>query len=463
MKSYILHLGLRCFRWQTPALAACIAMSLVIPPSLVSAEEGVLTQLLSLEANLKMQLQTYVNQSIKGTSEAMQEGPARDPSQPFTLADLQKVQQKNQTGYDTHKKIGDLQQQLLNNKAQILKELPPNDPQRTKHEAEFKQIASQLPDTRSKQGSYKQDLATADAAIDRWKQKTEPDYTPPPKKTGSSGTGTGGSGGGPSGPGPGGPTGPGSGGGSGPTGPGGWPGSGPTGPVRTGGNINTLKANEAALENEARNLGKIREAAVIKYLNDPTDENKAAAQAIKKKLDKLVGKLNDTRNEVDGLSGGSRPPLKIRTPKQIAKKAGITKLGKPKGGSGGEDHHHGPDGTDVSSSEGHHHGPDGTDIQSGQRKTKAGKQKGQRKGQGKRRKSQVASSEDHQHGPGGTDIQSGQRKGQGKGQGKRRKAGVASSQTNQQGPGGYNIASGQSQQQKEKRQRKRQRKAGQSQ
>ena len=447
------------------------------------AAGGVMDQSIDALYNLRDQLQDTVMKSVKGVKDAMQEGPPPDnDGRPWELKDLQEIQQKNQKLYDGAKTLAENQQKLLEIDQKILQKLPPGDPNRQKIEAEMKKVGDGIPETRKKQSEWGSALTEANKAVDKWKQKEDSTYVPPvrppiktkkqppaePSDTGSD---------------PGGPSD--SSGPTGPVGPGPDIGGPPPLPPPTGGgggNVDLWKAKEAQIETKARELGKEREQAVIDYLNDPTPENKAKAAAIKEKLDGLVNKLNKVRGKVDGLTGGSRPPLKTKTAKQIKKKwqqGGMT-------AGGGEDHHHGPDGTDMGSggSEGHHHGADGQDVpnryvsdggsggttQAAQKGGGRRAGKGTRGGGGKRRGAGVGSSSTggHSHGPGGVDIPNNQARAKGGG-GKRQgmKSRMAAAQQGQpvqqmypQNRGaGYNLA-GQNQMQNQNRQGRRKRQRG---
>jgi len=385
MKPYVLPLVFHSIARRVGALVFCSCLA----GPIAFGAGGIVDQSIDGLYNLHDQLQEVVMKSVKGVGDAMQEGPPPDTGgKPWSLQDLQQIQQKNQNLYDLNKTLAQNQQKLLNVNLQILNKLPPNDPRRAQVQNEIKNLNSGLTDSRAKAQDYKQRKDGADVAIDRWKQRNDSGYVPPrkpnpPPQTQDSGE-TGSSA-------PVAPTQP-----TGPTGPGPWSGPGPAGPVAPGPNLGALQTKEAALENAARNLGKEREAAVIDYLNNPTPENKAKAAALKQKLDGLVNKLNKVRGRVDGLTGGSRSPLKVRTASQIKKK---WRQGGSSGG-GPEDHHHGPGGTDVSSSENHHHGPGGTDAPyntvSGKRTGKAarGSGSGRRAGANRQRqRQQVASSQ----------------------------------------------------------------------
>ena len=468
MKPYVFSSGTQSLAFRVAVLAFC--WSLVA--STAFAAGGVVDQSIDALYNLRDQLQDTVMKSVKGVKEAMQEGPPPDnDGKPWALKDLQEIQQKNQKLYDGAKTLAENKQKLLEIDQKILQKLPPGDPDRQKIEAEMKKVGEGIPETRKKQSQWGSALTEANKAVDKWKQKEDPTYAPPvrqpiktkkqpppePVDTQPPESNI-----------PPGPTGP-----TDPVGPGPLTG-GPTGPVRTGGgNIDAWKAKEAEIENKARNLGKEREQAVVDYLNNPTDENKAKAAELKQQLDGLVNKLNKVRGKVDGLTGGSRPPLKAKTAKQIKKKwqqGGMT-------AGGGEDHHHGPDGTDASNagSEGHHHAADGSDVP--YKTVSGGRGTGQArtgKGAGKRRKGGVASksSGGHSHGPGGVDIPNNQARGQGggrKGGGKRRVAAAQQQKQQKQqtrqinrqtAAGNYNLATNQNQAQNLNQQRRKKRQRG---
>jgi len=460
MKPYVPSHRQRCW---------CYVATLTLLCSTAFGEGGIVDQSVDALYNLHDQLQDVVMKSVKGVGDAMQEGPPPDPGgKPWTKEDLQQIQQKNQNLYDLNKTLAQNQQKLLELDKKILDKLPPDDPRRKGLTAEMKQVGSGLDETRDKARDFKGKVVDANNAIEKWKAKDDSTYVPKiqpkpkpkpePQDTSQAGGNE------PTGPvGPPGPIGP-----SEPAGPSGPTWTGPTGPVGGGGgggNIDAWKAKEMEIENKARALGKEREQAVIDYLNDPSPENKERAAELKGKLDGLVNKLNKVRGKVDGLTGGSRPPLKTKTAKQIKNKW-------QQGGGmagGGEDHHHNPDGTDVSSSgsgsEEHHHNPDGTDApyktvsgtgsDTGAANT-AGTGTGKRGG-GKRRKANVASStEGHSHGPGGMDVPNNQATGQNVNrQGRKRR--YTAAQTNQMsGNTGSGMSNAQYQQQLQRQQQQQQ-------
>jgi len=334
-------------------LPATLALVLAFVSSNAFGEDGLVDQSVDALFNLHDQLQDVVTKSVKGVGEAMQEGPPPETDRPFTLEDLQKIQQKNAQLYNLNKALAQQQQKLLTLNAQILNKLPPNDPRRGALVTQTKQIGDGLTGTREQQKHFGQKVAEANAAIHGWSQKNDPTYVPPKETTAVPAATAA-------------------------------PAEPPnTEPPKTDNGLDNLKAREAAKEAEARALGREREAAINKYIDDPTPENRAEAEAIKQRLVGLVDDLNRVRHQVDGIDGRSRPGIRIRTAAQIAEHHR-----KNRGSSGGgtESHHHGPNGTDVSSSESHHHGPGG-----GGRRTR-------------RNKPAIVSSESHHHGPGGVDV-----------------------------------------------------------
>jgi hypothetical protein len=467
-----------------PQRAAAFTLCLLAIARGALAEDSLGVQVADAVWNLHDSAQDVVRKSVKGYIEASQEGPPPDNGgKPFDLDYLQQIKQKNENLVNNLNTLKANQQKLLEIDTQLLQQLPPNDPRRAAIEAEQKTVANGISNTIKKRDEYKDALATSNNAVDKWKYGHGLTNDPPkplkkkdpPESVQNSGNDD---------PGPSGPTGP-----SAPTGPvdpGPWTGGGgppPPPPVTTGGgNLDAWKAKEAQLEADARNLGKMREQAVIDYLNDPSDENKAKAAALKGQLDGMVNKLNKVRGKVDGLTGGSRSPLKVKTAKQIKNK---WKQGGMTAGSG-EDHHHGPDGTDMSGSgsgsEGHHHGADGQDVpnnyvsdgsagSSGAQSaaTGTGKRAGKRggNGTGKRRQGGQASAGGHHHGPDGMDMPNnqargqggGKRQGAGNGQGQKRRMAAAQQtrQAQQTNPANYNLATNQNQAQNLNQQRRRKR------
>ncbi len=459
-----------------PRRAAAFAFGVVSFASAAMAEDGAAVQAVDAVWNLHDQLQDTVRKSVKGYIEASQDGPPPDNGgKPFDLDYLQQIKQKNEGLVNTLNTLKANQQKLLELDTKLLQQLPPNDPRRGQIEAERNTVANGINNTVKKRDEFKDALAESNHAVDKWNYghglTNEPPKPVKRKPPPESAQNTGGDDSGPSG--PAGPTAP-----TGPSDPGPWTGGGappaPPPPVVTGGgggNVDAWKMKEAQLETDARNLGKMREQAVIDYLNDPSDENKAKAAALKGQLDGLVNKLNRVRGKVDGLTGGSRPPLRVRTAKQIKNKwqqGGMT-------AGSGEDHHHGADGTDMSGgSEGHHHAADGSDTPyktvsegpntgGGTTAATTGKKSGKR-----RRAAAVAatSSEGHHHGANGMDMPNNQAQGQGGGgrrAGKRRMATQQSQQTQQvqqttQQNSAYNLATNQNRVQNPNQQQQRRRK-----
>ena len=264
-----------------------------------------------------------------------------------------------------------------------LKQNPRDHPRRAELEAELKKVASQMPATQQNVQDFTKQLEESNAAINRWKQGHDPTFVPPPKKTTDVPP----------------------------------PQSEPVEPPKTddgGGStdngLDALKKKEAEQEAQARALGKEREAAVNKYLDDPSADNRAEAEAIKQKLDGMVEDLNRYRGQVDGLEGTSRPPIHVKSAKTIAKhhkkrkKGGATNtdgtpttsnsggMGCGSSGTGGEQHN--PDGSDVAGSGYQDVAPDG----GGGGGSKGGGGRSQRSN--RKTHSKMASSENHHHAAG---------------------------------------------------------------
>jgi len=76
-------------------LPATLALVLAFVFSNAFGEDGLVDQSVDALFNLHDQLQDVVTKSVKGVGESMQEGPPPETDRPFTLEDLQKIQQKN--------------------------------------------------------------------------------------------------------------------------------------------------------------------------------------------------------------------------------------------------------------------------------------------------------------------------------------------------------------------------------
>jgi hypothetical protein len=292
-------------RWFRCLTVACVLASGLVP-SIACAAGGVVDQSIDGLYNLKDQLQGVVMKSYQGLAYAMQDGPPPDPGgRPWTLDDLKQIQQKNANLLGLNNTLYQNQQKLADVDARLLKQLPANDPRRSAVTAELTQIASQMSDTRTAVQNFQNKANTADAAVEQWKQRHDPNYVPPPPKMRTDVPA-----------------------------PSVTPSDAPPppkeddnkptvdnappadGPADNG--LAALKAKEAEQEAATRTLGKQRQAAVNTYLDDPTDENKAAAQNLRNQLDGMVDDLNALRGQVDTLEGTSRPPIHVRSGKSIA-------------------------------------------------------------------------------------------------------------------------------------------------
>ena len=69
-------------------------------------------------------------------------------------------------------------------------------------------------------------------------------------------------------------------------------------------------------------MGKQREAAVNKYLDDPNHANHAEAEDLKRKLDGMVDDLNQLRGQVDVVDGETDRLFTSVLPKRSQKRAG---------------------------------------------------------------------------------------------------------------------------------------------
>ena len=358
-------------------LTAIFALACIAGPSIAYAAGGVIDQSIDALYNLHDQLQDVVTKSVKPVAEAMQEGPSPDNNgSPWTLNDLQKVRNDYADGLKQNQTLIQQQQQLANVTAQLLSKLPKDDPRRAALSTELKQVASQMPDTRKQIQDYTSKLAEADAAINQWRQRHDPNYVPPKTTTAAPPVAA-----------P--PQSP-------PPPPPEPPKTDNGGTADTGGgstdDLAALKQKEADQEAAARALGQQRVSAVNKYLDDPSAENRAAAEDLRHQLDGMVEDLNNLRNQVDVLEGTSRPPLHVRSAKSIAKQhrkrrsSGQTQPGGSASGAPG--------------SEAHHHAADGSDSSGGYQDMAPGGGSGSAGGSGKNRKrrrtdSNVGSSESH--------------------------------------------------------------------
>lgn len=347
--------------------------------------------------------QKVANKSVEGYMDAARAEknlpPPEPRADPFSVAYLQEIQLKNEAILAKRQDILKAQHDLLDGGYKILSKLPadpnatvPGQPKgqektvgqfRAEIEAGMKQVASNYPHSLKQVEEAKQALANATTALER-RKALDPNYSPTaspepklaeaspaaapeqpaagakqPQSTGGQTTssstvpvtGSATAEGEP----PQLPVIPPVGGESGPLSPGsssGSQGAQPGGPVNGSGTeeshhggLDALKAKEASLEAEARALGKERATAVLKYKENPTPENKAEAQALKKRVDEKVGELNKVRNRVDSITGTSRGDLKVKTSKQIienARRSGAT--------AAGPESHHDVSGRDISPS-----------------------------------------------------------------------------------------------------------------
>jgi hypothetical protein len=291
------------------ALTTVFTLVLAFVPCVAFAEGGIVDQSIDALYKLHDQLQDVVMKSVKPVAEAMQEGPPPNTDRPFSLDDLQQIRNKNADIVQRNNTLAEQQKQLMNINVQLLNKLPPDDPRRKAISDELKQVASQMPSTRKAIQDYTNKLNESDTAISQWKQRHDPTYVPPTSvtKTGPAASAA---------PEP--------------------PAEPPTTDdgLTTGGggggdpatDLATLKQKEADQEAAARALGQQRVSAVNKYLDDPSDDNRAEAAALKSQLDGMVDNLNGLRGQVDVLEGTSRPPIHVRSASGIAEEHRRRKL-----------------------------------------------------------------------------------------------------------------------------------------
>jgi hypothetical protein len=379
----------RQFRFLTTAFAIALALA----PSIVFAEGGLVDQSIDALYNLRDQNQANALKSVKGTAELMQDGPPPSvDAKPWTKDDLNQIRQKNANLLKLNNDLAHSQSEMFKIDQQLLKKLPPDDPRRKELTSHAQQTAANLSDTRNKQEEFRNKVGEANTAIEKWKQKEDPTYVPkmkaaPPKEAE------------PERPPPDEPPKTDDGGGGG----------------NTGNSIDALKQKEAEQEKEARALGKQREAAVNKYLDDPSADNRAEAEAIKQKLDGMVEDLNRYRGQVDELDGTSRPPIHVKSAKAIAKQHrknrvnGTNTDGTPttpssngagcgSSGTGGEQHN--PDGSDVTGSGYQDVAPDSGSGGGGGGGGGAKGGGGRSQRSSRKTQSKMASSENHHHAAG---------------------------------------------------------------
>jgi hypothetical protein len=373
-------------RWVR-CLTTAFLLALTAVPSIAFAESAG-EQVSDAVWNLHDQLQEVANKSVPGYIEASREGSPPDNSQqPFTLNYLNQIRQKNADLLNQANTRAQKQQQLANLDTEILSKIPANHPRRGEVSKELQKVASQMPETRKQIQIYTNDLAKSNAAIDRFRQNHDPTYVPPKTITAVPPPVTDV----PAEPPP------------------------PQPPPRTndGGNTDNglaaLKQKEAAQEAAARDLGQQRQSAINKYLDDPSAENRAEAEALRQQLDGMVDDLNGLRGQVDQLEGTSRTPLHVRSAKGIAeehkrKRASgtntdgteTTQGGACAGAMSGSEQHN-PDGSDASNSY-QDVGPGGSSSSSSS--AASGRNQHPRKGMQRSAQSNVGSSENHHHSTG---------------------------------------------------------------
>ena len=308
-------------RSQAATLAAGLAVALAILPSNASAAEA---GWVDTAFNAWDILYDYQNQSRGPVIELMNEPKPDNGGAPFTLEYLQELQKRDANLYTRNKNLLADQQKLVQKSRELLAKLPKDHPRYAEIVQKTKAVIANASETRTNVKKFGGELAKDTIAVVRWKKKEDPLYKPSeaekavvkllPKKEEET--------------------------------------KPPEPPPQTEDNgLAKLKAAEAALEKEARALGKEREAAVQKYINDPTPENRAAAEAIKTKLIALVNRLNEARHRVDEIEGKKRPDLHVRTAREIASrtardaaKDASRRAARPPKPSMPEGHHHGPGG-----------------------------------------------------------------------------------------------------------------------
>jgi hypothetical protein len=324
-------------RFQKAAFAAGLAVALAIFPSIVSAADP---GLVDTAFNAWDKLYDYVNQSRKGVIEAMDQGGQRDGGAPFTQEYSEGLLKKNQNLYNRNKDLLPEQEKLVKAGRELLDQLPKDDPRRAKVLEKTKTVIVQASDTRGNIKTYGDAVATSTIDVLTWKKKKDVLYQPSDaekaalklaKKEEAKTTE-------------------------------------PEPPPKGADDLAKLKNLEKNLEKLARELGKVREAAVKKYLEDPSPYNKRQAEQIKEELVKLVEKLNDVRGEVDEKEGTDRPDLTIKTAREIARQVARQAAGDAASvarTTGREGHHQGgmghPKPPKPPLPEGHHHGAGGGD------------------------------------------------------------------------------------------------------
>lgn len=295
-----------CARFNRGLTSAFLVVSALfgLPGFILSADQGWLDTALQAPTAAYEKAEAYARMTQKANIEAMQEGPPPEPRDAaWSKQDLQNIRDRNARLLNSNQDLANAQQQLANSAANLLGQMPPDHPRYKEIQNRLKQIGDQMPDTQKHIQEYKQKLAIADAAVERWKQREDPSYVPPappptrvhPGSRASASNTSDTSVEPPSDP---------------PMNQGG--GSGP--------DLAALKQQEAEQEAAVRSLGKGRQSAVNQYLDDPSQENHDNAQALRQKLDGMVDTLNQLRGQVDSLEGGEpRSKLHVRSASAIAK------------------------------------------------------------------------------------------------------------------------------------------------
>ena len=280
-------------------------------------------QMLQAPIAIYEQANDVVRKSQKGVIEAMQDAPPPEQRDaPWSRQDLEQIRDKNARIAKSNHDLAKAQQDLADAAAKALRQLPKDHPKYKEIQDRLKEISSQLPDTRNQAREYERKTQEANVAIENWRKREDPSYVPPvhpQKPTLNPGTRvatipkteT------PAEPSTEPPAEP-------PPEP---PAEAPIEPPKpkqpTGppaNSVDSLKQQEAEQEAAVRALGKERQSAVNKYLDDPSAENHSDAQALRQKLDGLLDDLNNLREQVDTQQGNPlRPRLHARSATAIAK------------------------------------------------------------------------------------------------------------------------------------------------
>lgn len=152
--------------------ASAIVAALGLPVSSAAAEDA-LTASVDALYDLRDQLQDTVMKSVKGVSDAMNDGGPRPPPPGESAINYQlRMHDRLDNLYSLNDNIFRAQQQLLNADARLLQKLPAHDPRRQQITKELGELGAQQSASRSSRDDYFKRRQAFNELIQDYKKRT---------------------------------------------------------------------------------------------------------------------------------------------------------------------------------------------------------------------------------------------------------------------------------------------------